>query len=194
MGWKSVSWLSAGQQPAWQNLVGETNTKHTFLWQRQDRNNLSTLQEHINASFPHFILTAPFYNWVCPPSLTSILLFFRLPLLSLKFILAVRLNGVEVTMLLLVHNLTCSLLHPELGKESLNEFKHLNSTHFQMDFNIPPVYLCCLMAYRAIKKVLKCSHFELLTPNVVSDTQIYFTCFFCQTFSAMTKYLLAFKV
>lgn len=46
----------------------------------------------------------------------------------------------------------------------------MNSTHFQMDFNIPSVYLGCIMAYRATKTVIKCSHFELLTPNVVLDT------------------------
>lgn len=156
---------------------GETNTKHTFLWQRQDRNNLSTLQEHINASFPHFILTAPFYNWFCPPSLTSILPSSS-AVIEIHFGCKAKWGGGHHAAAG-IHNLTCSLLHPELGKESLNEFKHLNSTHFQMNFNIPPVYLCCLMAYHAIKKVLKCSHFELFTPNVVSDTQIYFTSFFC---------------
>lgn len=66
-------------------------------YRRQDENILSTPQEHINISSPPLILTAPFYNWFCPPNLTSDFLSFRPPLPSLKFILAVRLNGVEVT-------------------------------------------------------------------------------------------------
>lgn len=95
MGWKSLLWSSAHKRS--QAAASGRKVWRRNNYRRQDENILSTPREHINISSPPSILTAPVYNYFCSPNLTSDFLLLRPPLLSLKFILAVRLNGVEVT-------------------------------------------------------------------------------------------------